>query len=183
MNLPNMISLARLLAVPVVVWLVLDDEMLAAFWLFVAAGVSDAVDGFIAKRFNAGSVLGAFLDPIADKALLVGIYVTLGYKGDLENWLVIMIVFRDLLIVGGALLFHTITQNLTMDPLAVSKVNTALQLVLAGVLLAAGGYGLDFGWFRDALVYTVAATTLVSGAAYIVTWTRRASDLEEGERS
>jgi len=181
-NVPNLISLARLLMVPVVIWLVLDGDLLAAFWLFVAAGVSDAVDGFIAKRFNAGSVLGGFLDPLADKALLVSVYVTLGYKGYLENWLVIMVVFRDLLIIGGALLFHTITQSLTMTPLKISKINTAAQIVLAAVMLAAGGFEVDFGWARDALVYLVAATTLASGAAYVVRWTRRAGMMEDEQR-
>lgn len=182
MNIPNLISLARLLIVPVVIWLILDGDLLIAFWLFVAAGVSDAVDGYIAKRFHAHSVLGGFLDPLADKALLVSVYVALGYKGYLENWLVIMVVFRDLLIIGGALLFHTITQSLAMAPLTISKINTAAQIVLAAVMLAAGGFGIDYGWVRDALVYLVAATTLASGAAYVVRWTRRAGMMED-ERS
>lgn len=181
MNLPNLISLARLVAVPLIVWLILREEWLAAFWLFVAAGVSDAVDGFIAKKFGSSTVLGSFLDPLADKALIVAIYVTLGYKGHLVVWLVIMVVFRDLLIIGGALVFQAITRTLEMAPLMISKVNTVAQIVLAAVILGTDGFAVDVGVFRDLLIYLVAITTFASGAAYVVTWTRMASAIEEGK--
>src|SRR5690606_11391126 len=100
-NVPNIISLCWLLCVPVTVFLILNGMMLPAFWLFVAAGVSDAVDGYLAKRLGQTSTLGSYLDPIADKALLVCVYLTLGQAGHLPTWLVIMVVSRDLLIVGG----------------------------------------------------------------------------------
>ncbi|MDP6926510.1 MAG: CDP-alcohol phosphatidyltransferase family protein, partial [Rhodospirillales bacterium] len=111
MNLPNSITLARLFCVPVVVWLILVDRMGAAFWVSFAAAISDAIDGIIAKRFRMETVLGGFLDPIADKALLVCVYIALGYEGYLPEWVVILVVFRDALIIGGALLFHTLTQS------------------------------------------------------------------------
>ncbi len=178
-NVPNVISLGRLLAVPVAVWLVLSGQLLAAFWVFVTAGISDAVDGFIAKRFNAETEFGRYLDPIADKVLLVGVYVALGNEGYLETWLVIMVVFRDVLIVGGALLFQTLTQSLTMQPLMVSKVNTVAQIVLAAVVLGVNGYGIADRGVLDILFYTVAATTFFSGGAYVVTWSRRAAAMEK----
>ncbi len=181
MNLPNLISLARLFAVPLIVWLILREKWQIAFWLFVAAGISDAVDGFIAKRFGTSTVLGSFLDPLADKALIVAIYVTLGYKEHLVLWLVIMVVFRDLVIIGGALLFHAITQTLEMAPLMISKVNTVAQIVLAAVVLGTDGFAIDVGVFRDLLIYLVAITTFASGAAYVVTWSRMASAIEEGK--
>lgn len=178
MNLPNLLSLARLLAAPVIVWLILTGELTTAFWLFVAAGVSDALDGFIAKRFNATTVLGGYLDPIADKALLVGVYVTLGQQGYFALWLVILVVFRDLLIVGGALLVHTVTHSLKVQPFLISKVNTAAQAALAGLMLAELGLGVGIEIVTNLLTYVVAATTVLSGAAYLVEWSRRASGIE-----
>ena len=113
MNVPNTITLARLAAVPILVWLILVNDLQIAFWVFLAAALSDAIDGIIAKHFNAETVFGAYIDPIADKALLVGTYITLGHEGFLPIWLVILVVFRDIVIVGGALVFHTVTQSLS----------------------------------------------------------------------
>lgn len=175
--LPNLISLARLLAVPVTVWLIINDRLGVAFWMFVAAGVSDALDGFIAKHFAARSVIGGYLDPLADKALLTSVYVTLGYVGHMASWLVILVVFRDVLIIGGAILYHTLTGKLTMQPLFVSKINTTAQIALAAVVLAQSGLGVDYG-LDDLLVPFVAATTLASGAAYLAIWGWKAVRME-----
>ena len=180
MNLPNLISLARLLSVPLTVWLVLIGQHTLAFWLFVAAGISDAVDGYIAKHFNARSELGGYLDPIADKVLLVSVYVTLGYRGELDSWLVILVVSRDILIVGGSLLTMVLTDKFVIAPLVVSKINTAAQIALAGLVLAQLGLGFSLAVPVTALVYVVAATTSVSGAAYLVAWWRRIVTSEEG---
>src|ERR1051326_9618384 len=86
------------------VWAIMNWWMLAAFLLFLAAGVSDAIDGYLAKRFAMTSDLGAYLDPLADKALIVSIYVTLGVSGEIPVWLVILVVSRDIMIVGAVLL-------------------------------------------------------------------------------
>lgn len=171
--LPNLITLARLLAVPLAVWLMMSGHYEAAFWLFISAGLSDALDGFLARRLGARSELGAYFDPLADKCLLVGAYVTLGLQGAIESWLVILVVFRDLLIIGGALLYQTLTHSLTMQPLLVSKLNTLLQILLVGVVLARLGLGLDDRGMVEYLVYAVAGSTLLSGAAYITIWGRR----------
>lgn len=111
LNLPNLISLGRLLLVPLAISLILEANYRAAFWVFVIAGVSDALDGFIAKRFDRRTRLGALLDPLADKVLLVSVYVTLGIAGQLWPWLVVLVVFRDLMIVGGFLLTLWILQE------------------------------------------------------------------------
>ncbi len=177
MNIPNLITLSRLASVPVIVWLILDGEMMIAFWVFFAAAVSDAVDGIIAKHFDAETVFGAFLDPIADKALLVGAFLTFGYAGYLQTWLVILVVFRDLVIVGGAVLFQTVTQSLTMQPLMISKVNTVFQLLLALAVLWVEAYGIDDGLGLEVMGYLVAATTLWSGTSYVITWSNRATVL------
>jgi len=177
-NLPNVISLCRLLSVPVAVYLILSDHMTAAFWLFVAAGISDAVDGYLAKRLGQASTLGGYLDPIADKVLLVGVYVTLGQAGHLPIWLVILVVFRDLIIVGGVILLHISSDGVGMRPLFVSKMNTAAQIALVALVLAELGLGFAAGPYQQMLIYLVAATTIASGGGYIVTWGRNVESKE-----
>ena len=187
MNLPNLITLARLAAVPFTVWLIVDGYVMWAFWVFVAAGVSDALDGFIAKHFDMETELGKYLDPLADKALLVSVYVALGVEGHVASWLVILVVFRDLLIIGGALLFETMTHSLTMQPLMISKINTTVQIVFAAAVMAHVGFGIDLNGWVDSLVMTVlvlttAATTVASGVAYAIEWIRRWAQLEEDQK-
>jgi cardiolipin synthase len=172
--------LARLLAVPLAVWLIIQDRYGLAFWVFAAAGVSDALDGFIAKQFNLRTVLGGFLDPLADKALLMSVYVALGYRGQVETWLVILIVSRDILIIGGAILYQTMTQSLTMQPLLISKINTGAQIAFAILLLAKLGLDVstDYGVVAAASLF-VATTTILSGAAYIAIWGWRIFRIED----
>ncbi len=179
MLLPNLISLARLLAVPVAVYVILQGQYALAFWIFVAAGVSDAVDGFLAKRFDAVTEIGAYLDPLADKVLLVGVYVALNHMGHIATWLVFLVVFRDFLIIGGALLYQTLTQSLEMDPLFISKVNTVTQITFAGVVLGELGIEVQVSLLSEVLSYVVALTTFVSGAAYVYKWGRLAVSMEE----
>ena len=181
MNLPNLISLARLLVTPVAVWLMLTGAMAAAFWVFLAAAVSDALDGLIAKRFDQVTVLGAYLDPLADKALLVSIYVVLGMLDRLPLWLVLLVVFRDILILGGALLLWLHARSFRMRPLMVSKVNTTAQIVLAAAVLAIEGLGLALDFAVQPLVYMVAVTTLISGASSVAGWLRSMAEAEAGE--
>jgi len=180
-NLPNLISMARLLSVPLTIWLILEGRFLFAFWMFIAAGVSDAVDGFLARRYNARSVLGGYLDPLADKALLVSVYVTLGQVGEIDSLLVILVVSRDVMIIGGSLLLLVLTDSFEIDPLALSKINTVVQIVFAALVLGKLGLAVDDRRAVEMLAYVVAATTLASGAAYLVTWWRRLiTALEDG---
>lgn len=176
-TLPNLLTLSRLLSVPVTVWLISEDRMTAAFWLFVAAGITDALDGALARLANARTVLGDYLDPLADKALLVSIFITLGLYGHLDSWLVIMVVFRDVVIIGGALLLFVIADAGAARPSFVSKVNTAAQLLLATTVLAHLGLGHDLSSLTFALTYVVAATTAVSGLGYVMAWLRRVASL------
>ncbi|MFO0998380.1 MAG: CDP-alcohol phosphatidyltransferase family protein [Alphaproteobacteria bacterium] len=178
MNPPNVISLARLLCVPATVWLVLSGRIEAAFWLFLGAGASDAVDGFLAKRFNWKTPLGGFLDPMADKALLVCVFVLLGAKGMLPDWLVALVVLRDVLILGGAAIIMRSGSFTHIRPLWVSKVNTLLQILLAAYVLAEHGFHLADGSITNILVTAVTFSTLVSGFAYLVKWGRRAAGYE-----
>jgi cardiolipin synthase len=181
LNIPNLISFARLLCVPFVVWLILNGRLLPAFWIFVVACLSDAADGFLARRFNLKTVIGGYIDPIADKALLVSVFVTLGHEGYIESWLVILVVFRDALIVCGAVLYQILFHNLSMQPLVSSKINTAVQFLLVSSVLGLLGYGIDAEDGLMALTYVTALTTLWSGTAYVVVWGRRVTALEPGE--
>lgn len=172
LSIPNLITLGRILLVPIVVWAISSGAMWIAFVLFLAAGVSDAVDGFLAKHYGMTTVLGAYLDPLADKALLVSIYVTLGVNGLLPRWLVILVVSRDVMIVGGVMLSWLVGSPVKMHPLIVSKLNTVAQIVLVCVVLASLGFNLPVGIATDVLMYLVAATTLLSVAAYLTGWMR-----------
>jgi cardiolipin synthase (CMP-forming) len=166
-TLPNLITVARLCAVPATVWLILKGRLDIAFWMFVGAGVSDAVDGWLARVRNARSALGAILDPVADKLLLVCVYVTLAAIAVLPDWLAILVVFRDLVIVGGVLVLWVLGQPPKIRPMMLSKLNTALQIALAAVALLLAGFGLRADGLLWAMVWTVAATTFASGAVYV----------------
>jgi cardiolipin synthase len=172
LSIPNLITLGRILLVPVVVWAIASGAMWIAFVLFLAAGVSDAVDGFLAKRFNMTTELGRYLDPLADKALIVSIYLTLGINGLIPRWLVIMVVSRDILIVGGIILSWLIGNPLKIKPLLVSKLNTVAQITLACVVLGTLGFNIAAERLTFVLMGLVAALTLVSVAAYVSEWVR-----------
>ena len=178
MNIPNALTLARIILVPLIVWLIITHEMAAAFVLFLLAGLSDAVDGYLAKRFGWQTELGAYLDPIADKALLVSIYVTLGFANHLPVWLVIAVVSRDILIVGAFLLSWILSQPVAVHPLLISKANTFSQIVLAGVVLAELGLGLGLDDFIGALTWVTGTLTILSAAAYFWAWLKHMARFE-----
>jgi cardiolipin synthase len=172
LNLPNLITLARILVVPVIIWAIASGAMLFAFLLFIAAGVSDAVDGYLAKRLGMKSELGAYLDPLADKTLLVSIYVALGISAVLPRWLVILVVSRDFLIIGAVMLSWLVGKPIAVKPLAVSKFNTVAQILLAALVLGALGFGFDAGWALTVLMAAVAVLTLLSAGFYVAEWVR-----------
>jgi cardiolipin synthase len=181
LSIPNLITLARILLVPIVVWAIATPgTMWIAFLLFLAAGVSDAIDGFLAKRFAMTTVLGAYLDPLADKALIVSIYLTLGINNLIPRWLVILVVSRDILIVGGIMLAWVIGNPLKIKPLLVSKLNTVAQILFACVVL--GSLGFNYYWPTLTLILMglVAVLTLLSVAAYVAEWVRHMNTTTSG---
>jgi cardiolipin synthase (CMP-forming) len=171
-NIPNFITLGRILAVPFIFWLLMTGESKAAFFVFVAAGISDAVDGYLAKTFDWKTELGAYLDPLADKLLVVSIYIALGVRAEIPLWLVIAVVSRDILILLAILLSWLMEQPVAIRPIAVSKANTAAQIVLASTVLADEAFqlGLKQAGIRDALVWITGVLTVLSLAAYLKTW-------------
>jgi cardiolipin synthase len=165
-NLANLITVSRLLMVVPLIWLIATERVHAAFWLLLAAGLSDALDGYVAKNFNARTDLGAYLDPIADKTLLDGIYVALVLAGWLPAWLAMLVVGRDVLIVLGVVLMQRRDPVFRAQPLLIGKVNTFAQLSLAAGALAHAGGLIDLGMLVAALIVAVSLTTVLSGAGY-----------------
>lgn len=167
---PNLISLARLLSLPLIIWLILVGNMKWAFVACVAAGISDLVDGFTARILKTPTQVGAYLDPLADKVLLIGLYATLGYSGYIPAWLVIMIIFRDVLIIGGVMLLFLFEKKFAERPLMISKINTFLQIATMGWVLWQLAYVQDIPYITQGLIIATAATTVMSGVAYVVLW-------------
>ena len=165
-NLPNVITFGRLCAVPLAFWMILDHRIDQAFILFLVAGASDALDGWLARRYG-GNAIGALMDPMADKALLVTMYITLAAVNILPDWLAILVVFRDVIIVGGVVILSVMGNTVAIRPLYISKVNTLSQILLVAASLLQGGYNIGLPWLTAALIWSVALTTLASGAAYV----------------
>jgi len=178
LNIPNFITLGRIVLVPLVVWAIASSQLAAAFVLFAVAGLSDAVDGFLAKRFNMTTELGALLDPIADKALLVSIYVALGITGAVPRWIVILVVSRDFMIVGAMIVSWILDNPMPVKPLMASKLNTAAQVGFAGLVLASLGFKFN-AWPYDAiLMVAVTVLTLWSVVLYFIAWVRHVGATE-----
>ncbi|WP_088345505.1 MULTISPECIES: CDP-alcohol phosphatidyltransferase family protein [Rhodomicrobium] len=180
--LPNIITVSRLFLVPVIIWMIVANELLAAFIVFLTAGLTDALDGFLARRFNWQTELGAYLDPVADKALLMGVYAVLGFYGHLPAWLVILVVSRDVLIIGAVMLSWLLHRTVAVHPLMISKINTAMQIGLAVLVLAEGGLQIGLGPYIFVLIWTTGLTTALSAGIYLVIWMRRMASYDIDER-
>jgi cardiolipin synthase len=148
--------------------------------VFLAAAISDGVDGFLAKRFGMKTELGAYLDPLADKVLIVSIYVTLGITGVIPLWVVILVVSRDFMIVGAIILSWVINRPVKIKPHMVSKVNTGVQIVFACLVLASHGYGFDTEPLLTLVMGLVAVLTLLSVGLYLAEWVRHMNSAEVG---
>lgn len=170
--LPNLITGLRLACVPAVVWLILAGSLAPAFWLFVLAAASDAIDGALARLLHAQTELGSYLDALADKVLLVCIYLCLGWVGLIGVWLVGLVVARDVLLILTAAFLHLGGRQNGVSPLVLSKINTLAQILLAGVVLGHQGMDLFPGWLQPPLAAVVGVTTAGSGLAYLLSWSR-----------
>lgn len=180
MTIPNLITLARILLVPVVVWAIAIGRVDVAFLLFLVAAISDAVDGYLAKGFGMKTELGAYLDPLADKVLIVSIYVTLGITAVIPLWIVILVVSRDIMIVGAIILSWLIDRPVAIRPHIVSKVNTGAQIVYAGMVLASYGFKFDIEPVLTLVMALVAVLTLLSVGLYLAEWVRHMNTTEPG---
>jgi cardiolipin synthase len=188
-HLPNLISMVRVLLVVPVVWSLLNDRFTVAIWLFLIAGASDGLDGFLAKRYGWSSRLGGILDALADKFLLVSTFVCLWWLGLFPWWLVMAVLARDLIIVVGATIYNFRIETVQPEPSLASKLNTFLQIALAAVGVVQLGFGGVPAWLLQTLIWSVMLTILLSGIGYVREWGRRArasqasahnTDLPEG---
>ncbi len=172
MTIPNLITIARLLMVPIVVVMILLGDWPAAFIVFVIAGISDGLDGFIARHFNMRSEFGAHIDPLADKALMISIYVTLALAGHLPTWFAFLVVFRDVMILAAVVLSWLMARPMQIKPLLISKLNTAAQIGYASLILASKSFDIQLGIFNVLSLTIVSFLTLSSSAVYLANWLR-----------
>ena len=174
MNLPNLITISRLLLTPYIVWLLLIESYFLGFIFFLISGISDALDGFIAKRFNQKTLLGSYLDPIADKFLIVSSIVLLGYNGYVPIWLIIIIVSRDIAIFGAVIISWMLGTNLRIEPLIISKINTFLQLfyiVMTFAVILNNEFLTELILsIHGVTTYLIAVSTILSWLFYLRVW-------------
>ncbi|WP_428603453.1 CDP-alcohol phosphatidyltransferase family protein [Sedimenticola sp.] len=173
-DIPNLISILRIFMSVPVVWMLLEQQFGVALVLFAVAGISDGLDGYLAKHYGWQSQLGGLLDPLADKVLLVSSYLTLALIEVIPVWLVLLVILRDLVIVTGALVYHFRVMELTANPSFISKINTFSQIMLVlAVVLDRGLLALP-GVLIESLVWLVMVTTVASGVNYVWVWSRLA---------
>ncbi len=169
-QIPNLLTLMRIVACPILVVLLHEGNYELALVLFVVAGITDGLDGYIAKRFHCQSGLGAILDPIADKLLIGSAYIMLAILGDIPFWLLILVMFRDLVIVVGYLILVMMGNDVPMKPTYSSKINTVIQIsLMVSVLLEKSGLE-AIAPISGLLVFGVLLTTIVSGLQYVWLW-------------
>lgn len=172
--LPNAISFMRIALVAPILMLILRDDFAWALALFALAGFSDGLDGYLAKRFDWHTRLGALLDPVADKLLVAGTFITLAYTQDIPIWLAAVVILRDVIIVAGAMAYNFFVRPVEGEPTRVSKLNTALQLLLLLFVLSRAGFGWPDQISITVLGAAVLVTVVISGVDYVWSWTRRA---------
>jgi cardiolipin synthase (CMP-forming) len=180
-HIPNMLTLVRILLVPLTVWTLSHGDYELAFFAFLLAGITDGADGFIARRFKLQSKLGEYLDPLADKLLLVSVFVTLAIMQVLPPWVAILVVTRDVLIVGAIVLSRVLEKPVVIKPLMISKINTVAQICLAIGLLGSLAFGDIHPLVLLVANLAVAFLTAASGAVYMAMWFRHMTDETNGE--
>jgi cardiolipin synthase len=173
-DIPNLISIGRILLVFPIIWLLLDQQFGVALLLFFIAGVSDGLDGFLAKHFHWESRFGGIIDPLADKFMLVSAYLCLGWLSALPWWLVGLIILRDVVIVIGGVVYHYTVERVDAEPSLISKLNTLLQISLVLLVVVDLWRQLGLQSYVDVMIWMVAATTILSGVGYVTEWGGRA---------
>ncbi len=170
--LPNLLTLLRIAACPVLVLVLKEQNYEAALLVFLIAGITDGLDGFIAKRFDCATYIGSILDPIADKLLIICSYVMLAILGDIPFYLLVIVIFRDLVIIGGYSILLIVMEDhqVPIQPIYWSKMNTFLQIALMVFVLMEQSGALLPGYLVDLLVFGVIVTSVVSGTLYVWIW-------------
>ena len=173
LNLPNLLTLCRIALTPVIVYAILLEQAWLALGMMFMAGISDMLDGWVAKRFGQQTIVGAYMDPIADKLLLIGSIVSLYLIGQVPLFLFLAVVFRDVIIVGGAIMYELVTRRLKMEPTLLSKATTVWQIVYVLIILLNMVRPLPT-WLTAASAWSTFVLTCLSGAHYMIAWTLKA---------
>jgi len=179
LNIPNVLTLARILLTPFIVYAILTEQPTLALLLMGIAGLTDMLDGAIARYFNQRSIVGAYMDPLADKLMLLGSFITLYVVGQVPLFLFIAVVFRDVVIIIGAIAYELVTHKLEMEPSMASKTTTFLQIVFVLATLADMAWQLPGEDIQFALLWLTFAFTCLSGVQYMVVWMKKAVTDEE----
>jgi cardiolipin synthase len=186
--LPNYLSMLRIALVLPIAWLLWQHQVMSAFWLMLLAGFSDALDGFLARRYGWQTELGTLLDPLADKFLIAAMYLVFTLQGLIPLWLVVLILTRDILILLGAGVYRGVFGDLTVNPSLLSKTNTALQILVVLMLMVSqmpiGDLGPGLLTFLQAYTFpSLAALCIASGCHYLFVWGRHSWRRLRGEQS
>jgi cardiolipin synthase len=172
--IPNAISIMRILLIAPIILLFVYGEFGWALGLFVIASLSDGLDGYIAKKYDWNTRLGAFLDPAGDKLLVAWSFGTLAFLGQIPVWLAVIVILRDVLIVAGSFMYHYLVRRLEGDPTVISKLNTGLEFAFLIAVMSEAG----FGWPNDITITVLGAavlvTVVISGYDYVSNWIRSA---------
>jgi cardiolipin synthase len=169
-NIPNFLTVLRIVLVPIIVILLIQGQFTKALVCFIIAGVTDGLDGMLARVLNQTTVVGAYLDPLADKVLVISMYATLAIIGVIPGWLAVIVISRDFIILGGILVLTHMSVNIEIKPSYVSKINTMLQLatIFVALLLKVGGAEKHFREVFVFVCWLTAIFTIISGGDYLV---------------
>ena len=172
--LPNAISIMRICLILPILVLFVNDEFGWALVLFAVAGLSDGIDGWLAKSYGWQTRLGGFLDPAGDKLLVAWSFGTLAFLGHIPVWLAVIVILRDVVIVAGSFLYHYLVRRLDGEPTRISKLNTALELMYLGFIMLQAGFGVPAEITTTILGAAVLVTVVISGYDYVSNWIRTA---------
>lgn len=176
MTIANALTLLRLCLIPLIVVLIHEHRYAVAFYCFTAAGVTDALDGYLARKLDQRTEIGAYLDALADKSLIAATFIALFANAVVPYWLVVLVIFRDLMIVGAVAIAWLMNNPIPIEPLRISKWNTAAQITAIAFTLGSLAYGLDWPGLAGMLYLAVAALTGISVAAYFARWFRHMAE-------
>lgn len=173
-DLPNLISALRILLILPIIVLLVREQFVLALVLFVIAGISDVIDGFLARRYGWSSWLGGWLDPVADKSMQISVYIVLTWLQLIPVWLLAAVIVRDLIIVSGGLVYYFWIEKVEAEPSWTGKINTAVQMLLVVVVMFDQGIMQLPRMWVDGLIYVVLGSILLSGVGYVTIWGKRA---------
>jgi len=179
LNIPNMLTLARIVITPFIVYAIIEHQPVLALILMGAAGITDMLDGAIARYFNQRSTVGAFMDPLADKLMLISTIVSLYFIEQVPTFLFLAVVFRDMIILVGALAYEMVTHKLEMQPTIASKITTFLQIILVLTVLSGMAWQQPGDMALQLILWLTFAFTCISGLQYMVVWMRKAVTAED----